>query len=134
MDGGKYAKRPIKIVRTYKKGQVMDMIIFLETTHGGWWEFRIGAFDDKTTEGDKMGVLKGELLRFADGSTRFHHVGRPKDYLHKLQLPANLTCKRCVIQWWWKAGNSWGCEKGKCGMGLGPQETFVNCADVAITE
>ena len=29
-------------------------------------------------------------------------------------------------------GNNWGCEGGKCGSGLGPQEEFVGCSDIAI--
>jgi hypothetical protein len=56
-------------------------------------------------------------------------------YTIRLRLPPGLTCKHCVLQWWWKVGNSWGCEGNprKCGNGLGPQETFVNCADISIT-
>merc|ERR1712062_376222 len=137
MDGGKYANG--LIARMYNKGQVIPITIFLETTHHGWWEFRIGAFNEKRTAGDKMGHLAGPLMEFTDGpakgTTRFHKVGKDgRDYHHNLQLPADMTCTRCVIQWWWKAANSWGCDKDGCGMGHGPQETFVNCADVAITE
>ena len=29
-------------------------------------------------------------------------------------------------------GNNWGCDSTGCGMGLGKQENFVNCADIAI--
>ena len=54
---GKYANGII--AKTYKKGQVIPITIFLETTHHGWWEFRIGKFDEKRTSGDKMGHLDG---------------------------------------------------------------------------
>jgi len=50
----------------------------------------------------------------------------------ELKLPAGLTCKRCVLQWWYRGGNNWGCDKNGCGMGHGTQEHFVNCADVSI--
>ena len=29
-------------------------------------------------------------------------------------------------------GNSYGCDANSCGMGIGPQEQFINCADIAI--
>lgn len=29
-------------------------------------------------------------------------------------------------------GNSWGCDKSGCGLGVGPQEQFYNCADISI--
>ena len=54
-------------------------------------------------------------------------------YSAKLKLPNGLTCTRCVLQWWYKTGNNWGCDENGCGMGRGnKQEVFVNCADVSI--
>ena len=53
----------------------------------------------------------------------------------KLKLPAGLTCARCVLRWWWRTGNNWGCTGIDCGLGgNAKQETFVNCADVRITK
>lgn len=71
-------------------------------------------------------------MKLEDGSSKFTKVGKTGKYYLKLQLPANLTCKRCVIQWWYTGGNNWGCDKQGCGLGKGAQETFVNCADVII--
>ena len=71
------------------------------------------------------------------GGTKYTVTGAGRR-THKIQLrlPRNLTCKRCVMQWWYRTGNSWGCEmvngKRKCGLGYGPQESFVNCADVKV--
>lgn len=42
----------------------------------------------------------------------------------QLVLPPDVVCSQCVLQWFWYGGNS--------GNRLA-QETFVNCADVAIT-
>ena len=49
-----------------------------------------------------------------------------------LKLPDGLKCKRCVLQWWYRAGNNWGCDREGCGLGYGNQETYANCADVSI--
>ncbi|XP_042216048.1 uncharacterized protein LOC121862120 [Homarus americanus] len=53
----------------------------------------------------------------------------------KVKLPEGITCTNCVIQWKYFAGNTWGKDKltGEVAQGKGPQETFVNCADVYIT-
>ena len=73
-------------------------------------------------------------MKTTDGTTRVPLKGSGDSYeIIKLRLPAGLTCKHCVIQWWWRVGNSWGCDDEGCGLGHGPQETFVNCADVQIT-
>ncbi|OTF74997.1 hypothetical protein BLA29_011483, partial [Euroglyphus maynei] len=48
-------------------------------------------------------------------------------------LPWNVHCKHCVLRWNWRGGNNWGkCSNGKFAIGCGPQETFRNCADIAI--
>lgn len=132
MDGGMYARGII--TKTYRKGQIINVAAKLTMSHKGYFQFRIGAFDNSRTEGDETGRLKGQLLELTTGGTKFnitkmgHH-----DYHMQLKLPPQLTCQRCVLQWWYRGGNNWGCEKGECGQGFGPQETFVNCADVRIT-
>jgi hypothetical protein len=36
------------------------------------------------------------------------------------------------MQWKYRAGNSWGSDLVKTGVGVGPQEEFYNCADIEI--
>ena len=61
------------------------------------------------------------------------------------QLPKDLTCRQCVFQWRYVAGNNWGfgpqmadfateaCMDTSIGAkGCGPQETFRGCADVCV--
>jgi len=50
------------------------------------------------------------------------------------KLPMDLTCKQCIIQFTYVAGNNWGkCADGiTAAVGCGPQETFRGCADVEI--
>ena len=58
---------------------------------------------------------------------------KQETFNYRVKLPDGVTCTRCVIQWYYKTANSWGvCENGQGAMGCGPQETFQNCADVAI--
>ena len=60
-------------------------------------------------------------------------VDRSRTYSIKMKLPSELRCERCVLQWWYTAGNNWGCGPRGCGLGLGDNnEQFVNCADVSI--
>jgi len=59
-DGGRYANGII--TRSYRKGQNIEVDIFLTTSHLGYFEFRIGAFDNRKTEGDAIGKLKGHLM------------------------------------------------------------------------
>jgi len=135
-DGGKYSNGII--AKTYKKGQVIDVNVQITVSHKGYFMFRVGDFSNSKTEGDYAGKLKGEILKFVEGgdpkdNTRSPIIVKKITYKFKLQLPANLTCKRCVLQWWYRAGNNWGCDPdGKCGSGKGPQDTTVNCADIKI--
>ncbi|XP_066920226.1 uncharacterized protein [Clytia hemisphaerica] len=131
-DGGRFAKGII--VKKYRAGQVIDVDINLSTAHYGYFEFRIGQFDNRKVVGDRYGKLQGHLLPLVSGGTRFKVPDniRGARYNIKLRLPSGLRCRRCVLQWWYKGGNNWGCENGKCGMGKGVQEHFVNCADVSV--
>ncbi|XP_066917857.1 uncharacterized protein [Clytia hemisphaerica] len=131
MDGGRFGNRIIG--KTYKSGEAIKINVLLTASHLGYFEFRIGDFSNSDTSGDKEGKLKGVLLKQVSGSTKYYirSAGARSHNIH-LQLPTNLACERCVIQWWYKTGNSWGCDAEGCGMGHGFQETFVNCADVRV--
>ena len=126
---GRYAKGVI--TKTYTPGQQIQVEVVITANHKGWFEFRLGEIGTPPITQAKL----THLLRLVSGGTRWKldDPGNKKYTIH-LQLPAGLTCEHCVLQWWYNAGNSWGCDpiSGKCGLGYGPQETFVNCADVAI--
>ena len=58
---------------------------------------------------------------------------RPGRIQYRVALPGGLRCERCVLQWTWVTGNTWGtCTDGGHRLGCGPQETFRNCADLRI--
>lgn len=127
-DGGRYANGII--TARYQPGQTIDVEVLLTTSHLGYFEFRVG---DKGAQGDSIGKLQGHLLKLKSGGTQYR-VTKSGRYLYKMQviLPSNLTCKKCVMQWWYRGGNNWGCGKTGCGLGHGAQEHFVNCADISI--
>ena len=43
-------------------GQVIEVDVLLTTSHAGHFEFRIGAFDESKTKGDRIGKLQGHLM------------------------------------------------------------------------
>jgi len=134
--GGKYANGII--VKTYKQGATIDITVTLTASHLGYFEFRIADFSGKAEQHDKIGKLSGHWLKIA-GTNRNQYIVKSyggQTFHISLQLPRDLTCNQCVLQWWYRGGNNWGCEgrgsSRRCGMGYGPQEHFVNCADVEI--
>ena len=57
----------------------------------------------------------------------------PGTRLIQVKLPKDRTCDKCVLRWHWKSGNNWGrCDDGSHQVGCGPQETYRNCADIAV--
>jgi len=131
MDGGRYANNII--TANYQPGQTVAIEVLLTTSHLGYFEFRINDFTSKRTAGDAIGKLQGTLLKVSTGGTKYP-VTKAGRFLYKfsMKLPEGLTCQRCVLQWWYRGGNNWGCDSNGCGLGKGPQEHFVNCADVSI--
>ncbi|KAK3599271.1 hypothetical protein CHS0354_012882 [Potamilus streckersoni] len=132
--GGRYAKGII--VRTYEKEAVIDVKVQMTAVHLGWFEFRICPHNDVNTPVSQACLNRTLLYLPSESGTRYSVNNNNFVGLHtiKIQLPANMTCSQCIIQWHYNTGNSWGCENNMCGLGLGKQETFINCADVAIVD
>ncbi|EFN70471.1 hypothetical protein EAG_13046 [Camponotus floridanus] len=98
----------------------------------GYFEFSVCPLKtEKELETDEC--FDQHYLLLADGSGHKFPINGAKDYVVRLILPKDVTCKHCVLRWNYRTGNTWGtCEDGKQGMGCGPQETFRSCADVSI--
>lgn len=127
---GKYAS-DVFITKTYKEGQTIDVVIDITSNHQGYFRFSLGKLVKRPITQEQ---LKYVLLQ-PDGSNTWQlHSSQNGKFTIKLDLPKDLTCDHCVLQWWWTVGNNWGCdENNNCGVGLGKkQETFVNCADIKI--
>ncbi|XP_076068222.1 uncharacterized protein LOC143040732 [Oratosquilla oratoria] len=130
--GGKYGNGIL--TGNFTRGQVVDIEIVITTNHGGTFEFKLCPTNDPTVMSDQS-CLDQHPLQLADGSGTLytlpnHHSGT---FTIPVKMPSDFSCSYCVMQWWWTCANSWGeCPDGSEGMGCGPQESFVNCADISV--
>lgn len=120
------------ITKTYTEGQEIKVLVEVTSNHQGHFTFSLGKIGKPPITQEKLTYV----LKQPNGDTKWKiNSKRNKVFEIKLKLPTGLTCDHCVIQWWWRVANSWGCDgPGNCGMGKGEQETFVNCADIRITK
>ncbi|KAL9952363.1 hypothetical protein ACROYT_G039609 [Oculina patagonica] len=127
---GKYATGTI--TNTYTEGETIDVLVDVTSNHQGHFTFSVGAIGTPPVTQAKL----THVLKQPNGASRWTIPSKKNEvFTIKLVLPKGLTCDHCVIQWWWKVANSWGCDApNDCGMGKGEQETFVNCADIRITK
>eukprot|EP00730_Choanoeca_flexa_P004803 TRINITY_DN11804_c3_g7_i1.p1 TRINITY_DN11804_c3_g7~~TRINITY_DN11804_c3_g7_i1.p1 ORF type:complete len:1086 (+),score=147.66 TRINITY_DN11804_c3_g7_i1:103-3258(+) len=147
------------VAATYQMGQVIDVEMRITAHHQGHIELRLCDNANSLTQT----CLNTHHLRRVDTDES------PIDPLHpdrwylppntggyssqfnyhaQYQLPANLTCSNCVIQWWYVTANSclppdykrfdfpssawWSSGLPACGATYG--EEFWNCADIAIID
>ncbi|XP_052082259.1 uncharacterized protein LOC127719925 [Mytilus californianus] len=113
------------IARRYQKGQDIEVEIQLTANHLGSFVFKICPNNDITTQVSQE-CLDQNVLELAGqpGETRYEPGSVVGSHYVKLALPADMTCEQCVLQWHYTAGNNHN----------GPQETFINCADIAIDD
>ncbi|XP_058789548.1 uncharacterized protein LOC131663260 [Phymastichus coffea] len=127
---GKYGNGVI--VRRYRTGSVIPVRVELTANHHGYFEFRTCpmTYRDQEVTQDCLDryVLSGE-----NGTVRYYPGEGNRVFEAYYKLPDALTCKQCVFQWRYIAGNNWGdCGDGHGAVGCGPQEEFRACADIAI--
>ncbi|CAL4067929.1 unnamed protein product, partial [Meganyctiphanes norvegica] len=105
----------------------------LNANHQGVFEFRICPNNNPKVDPSQT-CLNENPLFLSDGNFQYKVPSHNGEHIVNLQLPQNLTCTQCVMQWRYVAGNNWGeCANGIGAVGCGPQEEFRACADVAIT-
>ncbi|XP_053382635.1 uncharacterized protein LOC128549609 isoform X2 [Mercenaria mercenaria] len=130
--GGKYATGTI--VRHYREGQQITVVIDMTVGHGGFSEFRICPNND-VHKAITQQCLDQHLLATPSGETRIEHGHVTGLLRYKLKLPRGLTCTQCVLQWKWNTASNNNCNyvtHENCCEGCGPQEQFYGCADVSI--
>ncbi len=134
-DGGKYATGIIG--RTYQSGEWINVTIDITANHFGYFEFRLCPRHRLTQR-----CLDKYLLNIRTDDFNFHtryylpHGNKSYFYV-PVRLPRKiLSCKHCVLQWKYHAGNTWGKDhRGKKCLGCtDQQEEFYNCADIQIIE
>ncbi|KAK3098656.1 hypothetical protein FSP39_021660 [Pinctada imbricata] len=130
--GGKYATGTI--ARFYAAGQIINVTVELTSNHKGYFEFRLCPNNNP-----KVAVTQDCLDQFPLEILGYGHryvIKSAKTVMVdlKLLLPPGLTCTQCVMQWKWRAAQNKGMDPktGKECFGCGPQEYFINCADVSI--
>ncbi|KAG8199106.1 hypothetical protein JTE90_016243 [Oedothorax gibbosus] len=131
--GGRYGNGII--VRNYKPGQVIHTVVDITANHRGYFEFRLCPNKSPKKEVSQDCLDRNLLTILNSTSTRYHDVGNHGSTRVQLalQLPPGLTCKHCVFQWTYVAGNNWGrCKNETFALGCGAQETFKSCADISI--
>ncbi|CAG9770059.1 unnamed protein product [Ceutorhynchus assimilis] len=124
------------IVRKYGLGGIINIRVELTANHFGYFEFRICP-DFKTTNQDCLDQNILKLVKPQEGVNHKNYRYFPKEgnkiYEMKYRLPKK-TCKHCVLQWKYIAGNNWGnCPNGTGAVGCGPQEEFRACSDITIS-
>lgn len=134
--GGKFTN-PLRITGSYASGGIIFATIELTTVHMGYFMFRLCPETSEEREVSQNCLDKHVLpiLSSNSESDRFYiHNEKPaSNYTLPLRLPSDLTCSRCVLQWTYTTGNTWGsCSNGVSETGCGPQETFRGCSDILI--
>ncbi|XP_076039285.1 uncharacterized protein LOC143024375 [Oratosquilla oratoria] len=133
--GGVYANGIIS--KRYVAGQVIDIHSDLTANHRGYFEVKLCP-NNNPNEIVTQECFDQYTLELADepGNTKFiipEDSKKTEYFIHKVKLPDGVTCTQCVLQWKYFAGNTWGsCTDGSTSVGCGNQETFINCADIAI--
>jgi len=131
-EGGTYGRGIIS--QNYKMGSYVRMSVLITANHMGYFEFRLCTEKQSINQLVTQECLDKNLLRLADGTTRYYLPDSRVGYRDLLvKLPNGVTCEYCVVQWTYVAGNNWGtCSNGTGAVGCGPQESYRNCADVTI--
>lgn len=97
------------IMRTYRSGDVIDAIVNLTANHLGWIEFRLCPHDknDQTVTQECLDKTVLRIMRnsISKKSTNRLYVGKSHLITMKIKLPHNLSCRKCVLQWKYNAGN-----------------------------
>lgn len=87
--------------------------------------------NEHTIPTDKMRALNTDMNRY---KYFLPHKNNTFFYV-RVQLPQNVVCNYCILQWRYRAGNNFGKADKDDVVCLGcsaKQEEFVNCADIAI--
>lgn len=122
------------ISKVYRQGQIITATVQLTANHMGWFEFRLCP-NNNPKQYVKQSCLNKHVLKLVDYPGTKYRIKHKETGLFsvRLQLPKNLICSQCVVQWHYTTGNIWGhCKNGSRQTGCGPQEVFRGCSDVAV--
>jgi hypothetical protein len=128
--GGKFGSGVI--MKSYTQGSTIPVTVKITANHKGYFYFQICNLD---AEVESDACFERYKVPTTVGANWPLLTNESKDYLVYLQLPPNLFCSRCVLQWTYVTGNNWGfCGDGTGKLGCGPQEHFRTCSDIRINK
>ncbi|KAF4527205.1 hypothetical protein B566_EDAN006132 [Ephemera danica] len=130
-NGGKYGKGII--TQLYKAGQDVSISVEITANHMGYFRFSLCQLNS-TTQLETEACFKNHVLQLWNGAGTNYKIGTSTGpYNVRVRLPAGFVCPRCVLQWHYNTGISWGtCANDTGTVGCGKQEIYRNCADIAI--
>ncbi|XP_059142297.1 uncharacterized protein LOC131929924, partial [Physella acuta] len=97
-EGGKYATGII--TRTYHQGQTATFRVNITANHKGYFEFKLCPTNSATVK-TTQACLDLYPVQMADGSGTKYQLtpGVAKTFDVQVQLPQDLNCRLCVLQW-----------------------------------
>lgn len=131
--GGKYATGTVSEV--IERGERnLHVNILLNSDQGGYFEFRLC---ESNGTAETQVCFDKHLLKITEGRLQgdeFAYVVERAGMIPlTVEIPERVYCEKCVLQWKYVTGNTFGRdEHGIACLGCGPQETYVNCADITI--
>uniref|UniRef100_A0A0K8TUX0 Chitin-binding type-4 domain-containing protein n=2 Tax=Bactrocera latifrons TaxID=174628 RepID=A0A0K8TUX0_BACLA len=128
--GGYYGGSGV-ITKEFRDSYTASVGVRITTNHLGYFHFDLCNLSEFGDESENC--FAKYSLRFVDGSDRLYIGSTGGLIVADLVWPEQLNCEHCVLRWTYTGGNNWGpCGNGTGALGCGPQETFVNCADISI--
>ncbi|XP_029645797.1 uncharacterized protein LOC115219724 [Octopus sinensis] len=143
--GGKYYEG--FITANYEEGSTITAAVQVTANHKGYFEFRICPYDNPKA-GDieysngsdfvevSQSCLNKHLLTIGETNDTKYYIPHTSPVMLNnisLKLPSGVVCNKCLFQWTYITGNSWGrFPNGTACIGCGLQETFKACSDVII--
>ena len=88
--------------------QTIDIEVELTTNHWGWFELKLCPVNDKLGKETDACMDKYPLYLVDNPNTSRFYIppdSKKKDiFNYKVQLPPDVVCSQCVIQWTYRTG------------------------------
>jgi hypothetical protein len=103
-EGGKYFSG--LIAGNYTRSSLIPITIQLTAAHNGYYEFHLCTEKKTMNELVTQQCLDKNLLTLSDTTTRSYQASKEGIYTVLVQLPMDVTCQYCVIQWRYVTGTA----------------------------
>ncbi|ESO93013.1 hypothetical protein LOTGIDRAFT_119849, partial [Lottia gigantea] len=122
------------MTRTVTQGSFLNVSVFADQNQLGYFRFYLCPDMNGQEYIDLDECFDKHPLQILDTFSSTYYVGSGGGVFNmKLILPVNVFCQHCVLKWAYVTGKE-GRDLHSCRncLGCGPQETFINCADITI--